>query len=253
MIDHFESWVMTVLLLGLRIGPLFIFAPPFTLLRIPVSVRLVLSLAISMWLTGLHPQNSYLAPFAEHGILATAAGELLLGASIALSFQVVFAALYTAGRTIDVQAGFGLATLIEPATRSRTPLIGTLFAYIAGIFFFTMNGPVEMLALWSASLNNIALGSAILTADPGLLMGHIATSFTIAFGLAAVVLLALFLTDMTVAAMAKTLPQMHVMLLGFQIKAMLLLIMLPISITSGATLFLRLIRLALDNAGMVVR
>ena len=41
-------------------------------------------------------------------------GELVIGLSIALGLQLVFAAILTVGRAIDIQAGFGLAPLADP-------------------------------------------------------------------------------------------------------------------------------------------
>lgn len=248
LIENFENWLLAVLLLSLRVVPVFTFAPPFTLLRIPGIVRLLLGLSLTAWLVSGNPEQTYLSDFTQNGLFGAAIAELMIGVVITLAFQIVFAALYTAGRTIDIQAGFGLALLIEPATRSRTPLVGTLFAYAAGVTFFAMEGPTELLAIWSTSVEQTALGAGQLTDSLAALYSHLSISFLIAFGLAAVVLLALFLTDMTVAMMSKTLPQMHVLLLGFQAKAIMLLLILPISFSVGGTLFLRLIRGALDAA-----
>ncbi len=248
MIADFENWVLAVLLLSLRVAPVFAFAPPFTLIRIPVMVRLLLSLALTAWLVSGNPEATYRSDFTANGLFLAAIAELVIGLTVALAFQIAYAALYTAGRTIDIQAGFGLALLIEPATRTRTPLVGTLFAYAAGITFFAMEGPAELLGIWAGSVANIPLGSGRMTSDLAPLFGHLSFSFLIAFGLAAVVLLALFLTDMTVAMMSKTLPQMHVLLLGFQAKAIMLLLILPIAFGVGGALFLRLMRGALDAA-----
>ena len=43
----------------------------------------------------------------------------------------------------------------------------------------------------------------------------------------------------------RTLPQMNALLLGFQVKAMLLLVTLPLSVAFAGALFLRIIRVAL--------
>ncbi len=248
MIENFESWILAVLLLSLRVVPVFAFAPPFTLIRVPAAIRLMLGLSLTAWLVTGNPENTYLSGLDQSQIFQIALSELIIGMTITLAFQIVFAALYTAGRTIDIQAGFGLALLIEPSTRTRTPLIGTLFAYAAGVVFFTMEGPSELLGIWSASVASTPLGEATIAHSLTPLFNHLSVSFLIAFGLVAVVLLALFLTDITVAMMSKTLPQMHVMLLGFQAKAIMLLLILPISFAVGGTIFLRLMREALNAA-----
>jgi len=46
---------------------------------------------------------------------------------------------------------------------------------------------------------------------------------------------------------SRTLPQMNVLFLGFQVKAIVTLVLLPIAIAGSATLFLRMIRFALET------
>ena len=252
MIENFGDWLTAVLLLSLRVVPIFAFAPPFTLLRIPALVRLILGLSLTAWLVSGNPEQTYQSDFLINGIFPAVIAELTIGVIITLTFQIAFAALYTAGRTIDIQAGFGLALLIEPATRTQTPLVGTLFAYAAGVTFFAMEGPAELLGLWALSVQNTAIGAGQMTSSLAPIFAHLSVSFLIAFGIASVVLLALFLTDVTVAMMSKTLPQMHVLLLGFQAKAIMLLLILPISFAVGSTLFLRLIRSAFETSARML-
>ncbi len=246
MSDEFANWILAILLLSLRIGPVFAFAPPFTLIRIPAIIRVLFGLSLSAWLVTSYPEQTYQLNLAAIGFIRIAALELLLGLTIVLAFQIAFAALYTAGRTLDVQAGFGLALLVDPTTRARTPLVGTLFAYAAAAIFFAMEGPAELIAIWSASVENIPLGAAQITSSLLPVFSHISLSFVLAFGIAAIPLLALFLTDITIAVMSRTLPQMHVLLLGFQAKAIMLLVFLPIAFAVSSTIFLQLMRATLD-------
>lgn len=243
---------IAVLLVALRIAPTLAFASPFTLLRVPVSVRVLLAIALAGWLVAAHPAQSWQADFWSKGLFLTALGELFLGIALSLSLQLAFAALLTAGRAIDIQAGFGLAVLIDPATRTQLPLVGTLFAYAAGAIFFATDGPADLLAIWSASLERVPLGSAAIGADITVLGAYISAVFVMAFGLGGLVMLVLFLCDMAIAFMSRTLPQMNVMLLGFQVKAMATLAVLPVAIGVSGALFLRMLRYALDTAPRLI-
>ena len=55
------------------------------------------------------------------------------------------------------------------------------------------------------------------------------------------------LLDLAIAFMSRTLPQMNVLLLGFQVKSMATLVMLPIALAVSGGLFLRLLRTALQG------
>jgi flagellar biosynthetic protein FliR len=244
---------VAVLLISLRIAPTLAFASPFTLLRIPATIRVLFGISLASWLVSAHPAQSWQIDFWTQGLFVTALGELLLGIALSLSLQLAFAALLTAGRAIDIQAGFGLAVLVDPTTRSQLPLVGTIFAYAAGAIFFATQGPADLLAIWSASLERVPLGSAAIGGgDIALLGAYMSGVFVMAFGLGGLIMLALFLADLAIAFMSRTLPQMNVMLMGFQVKAMVMLAVLPLAITLAGSLFLRMLRYALETAPRLI-
>ncbi|MEO7690100.1 MAG: flagellar biosynthetic protein FliR [Sphingomonas sp.] len=250
--DELTQKAIAILLVSLRIAPTLAFASPFTLMRVPTTVRVTLAIALAAWLVSSHPLQSWQGDFQSKGLFLTAIGELFLGIALSLSLQLAFAALLTAGRTIDVQAGFGMAMLIDPATRTQLPLVGTLFAYGAGAVFFATDGPADLLAIWSESLERVPLGSAAIGSDITILSGYISAVFVMAFGLGGLIILALFLADLAIAFMSRTLPQMNVMLLGFQVKAMTTLAVLPVAISLSGALFLRMLRYALETAPRLI-
>lgn len=244
--------IIAILLVSLRIAPTFAFAPPFTLLRVPVTVRLLLSLSIAAWLSLSYPDQTYNQEVMRIGLLGLVAGELFLGIALALSLQLAFAAMLVAGRTLDIQTGFGLALLIDPTTRTQTPLIGTIFAYAAGAVFFGLSGPSDLLSLWAISIQEMPLGSVAISINLPALLTYLSSIFLLSIGLAGIVLLTLFLIDLTIAFLSRTLPQMNVLLLGFQVKTMAVLVTLPLTIAVSGTIFLRLIRMALQSASKFV-
>lgn len=240
--------IVAVLLVSLRIVPMLVFAQPFTLLRVPPIVRLILAISLAAWLVAGHPDQSWRAPFWPVGLPVVAMGELFLGITLALALQLAFGAMLWAGRAIDIQAGFGLAMVIDPTTRASMPLAGTLFAYAAGAVFFAIGGPHDLLAIWAASLEAVPLGAASIGGgDPGVLMEYMGAVFLMAVGLAGVMLLVLFLLDLAIAFLSRTLPQMNVLVLGFQVKAIATLLVLPLALSLSAGLFVRLLRYALET------
>jgi flagellar biosynthetic protein FliR len=236
--------LMAALLVSLRLAPSLAFAQPFTLLRVPVMVRVLLAVGLALWLVDARPALTA-DRLEEHGLVGMFFGELMVGISIALALQLAFAAILWAGNVLDVQAGFGLATLADPTTQAEQPLASTVLVYAAAVVFFTTGAQYDLLALWAASIEALPLGYGMLQPDIGALGGYIAAVFGLALGLVGATMLALFLADVVIAFLARTLPQMNVLLLGFQVKAMVMLITLPISIALGAALFLRIARLAL--------
>lgn len=245
-----ECWIAT-LLVALRLGPMLAFAPPFTLLRIPVLVRVMLALGLSLWLVDARPEQTS-AMIVGRGFIGLVAGELMVGIALALGLQVVFAAIYFAGRTLDVQAGFGLAMLADPTTNAQVPLAGTILAYAAGMLFFATGGQYDLLALWAGSVETLPVGASLAAPDVAALGRFLAGAFFVGIGLVGAAMLAIFMADLVIAFLSRTLPQMNVLLLGFQVKAMVMLVALPVSIALSGALFLRLLRMGLAGSGELI-
>jgi flagellar biosynthetic protein FliR len=246
-VEAISGWVFATLLLALRIGPALAFAPPFTLSRTPIVFRVLLSLGLAGCIVGGLPQAANGLDTSLGGLVLAALRELLLGGLIVLAFQTVFGALYLAGRTIDVQAGYGMAMLIDPTTRTQTPLIGTIFAYLAGAIFFALDGHADLMRLVAASLRAIPLGQWTGPAGIGEVVRFISIAFLTAMGVGGGTVLALLVTDMAIAMMSRTVPQMNVLLLGFQVKVLVLLLALPVSLGVAAALLTRLMVFTLES------
>lgn len=237
--DGFTGWLVATWLISLRIAPVLTFAPPFTLVRVPALIRILLGLGLSGLMAASLP-GVITPPVGTGPLVAAAARELLLGSIFVLAFQIAFGALYVAGRTVDVQAGFGLAALVDPTSQSQTPLVGSIYAYAAGAVFFGMGGHLDLLRLIAASLEIVPLGQAALPSDLGPLTAFLGATFAIAFGVAGGLILVLFLTDIAIALLSRTAPQLNVLVLGFQVKTVLLMVGLPLTLGVSAALLARM-------------
>lgn len=233
-----------VLLASMRIGPLFAFAPPFTLLRVPTPIRLLLVLALSAALLRLSPVPT---PTEVPSFLVAASGELSLGIGLALALQLAFSAISMAGRALDIQAGFGLAFLIDPTTKAQTPLIGAIFSYAAAAVFFATSAPYDLLATLALSFEKIPLGTAFAARSLGDLLAFFGAVSILALGIVGLAMLILFLIDLVIALMSRTLPQMNVLVLGFQVKSLATLFLLPATIGLSLASIARIVRLATET------
>lgn len=234
-------WIASALLLSLRITPVFIFAPPFSLTKVPRLFLWLFGLGLAVTLVAAHPDTALVAKVDASTLIVGGARELVLGLVPVLVLQLMFGALYMVGRTIDIQSGFGLALLIDPTTRGQTPLVGTMFAYLAGASFFALDGHHDLLRLFAASLELVPVGSASTGATLAALSAYIFVTFLVAFGVGALTILALFLADLSIAMLSRTVPQMNALLLGIQVKALLVIFSLPVAIAASGVLFTQLV------------
>ncbi|WP_371395840.1 flagellar biosynthetic protein FliR [Fretibacter rubidus] len=249
--EEFTSQILAILLISLRISPTFAFAPPFTLLRVPTTIRVLLGVSLATWLVLSKPEATYLRDINLYNLPMLALGEIIIGTTLMLSLQWVSAAILMIGRAVDVQTGFGLALLIDPTTRSQRPLIGTIFAYAAGAVFFSLDAPTDLLIIWAESIERLPLGAGFIEPNISVFLAFISTAFALATGLAGIIFLTLFLIDLTVAFLSRTLPQMNVLLIGFQVKTLAVLATLPIAIGYSIATYIRLVRLSIETIPMM--
>ncbi len=239
--ENISIWVTSAVLMSLRIGPVFLFAPPFTMMRVPKTFLALMSMGLAGLLVTAYPEMGQVKETSVHVLFIGGIRELFLGLVPVIVLQLMFGALYLVGRTIDVQAGFGLALLIDPTTRGQTPLFGTVFAYIAGVTFFAMNGHHDMLRFFAATLQIAPLGMPNDLAALSVLMSYSFIIGLVALGIGGAAILALFLSDIVIAMLARTVPQMNALLLGMQVKAILVFFVVPIAIGVAGALFAQMV------------
>jgi flagellar biosynthesis protein FliR len=245
-------WIASAALLSLRVAPVFVFAPPFTLTKVPRLFLWLFGMGLAMTLVAAYPENARVADLKVATLSIGAAREFMLGLTPVLALQLMFGMLYMVGRMIDIQAGFGLALLIDPATRGQTPITGTIFALLAGVSFFALNGHHELLRFFAASLELVPLGAARDGGALAALLAYMSAIFLLACGVGAAAILALFVADLSIAMLSRTIPQLNALLLGIQVKALLVFIALPVAVALSGTVLTQMCTLALKAMARLI-
>lgn len=241
-----HAWVASCILLSFRIAPVFLFAPPFTLTRTPRLFTALMSLGLAAALVSALPTTALLRDVSVDALVMGALRELFLGLVPVVVLQVLFGALNVTGRTIDIQAGFGLAMQIDPTTRTQLPLAGTIFGYAAAATFFAVGGHLQLLRFFAASLQAVPLTAEHHNHALQPLLGYVSAVSLAAVGVGGAAITALFLCDIVVAALSRTVPQMNALLIGIQVKAAAMLVTVPIALGLSGALLVRLIASALE-------
>ncbi|MBA4162674.1 MAG: type III secretion protein [Novosphingobium sp.] len=240
---------IAILLASLRLAPTIAFAPPFTMVRMPGLARGCLTIALAAGAMGLGAGRGVTGW--QGNLVTAAASELALGLALALSLQLAFAMIAMAGRALDIQAGFGLAFLIDPTTKAQVPLIASLFSYAAAAIFFATEGPYDVFAALAASFDALPLGAAASPDTVGQTLSFLGTVSILALGVVGLASTVLFLIDLVIAMLARTLPQMNMLVLGFQVKAMVTLLLLPATLALAAGVIARILRLGIEAMARV--
>lgn len=230
----------TFLLVFVRVSAMLFIFPIFSAPQIPILARLGLAGLISFILFKVVP----VLP-ASPGLYELALGvlcQIVLGLIVGFVASLVFTGIQFAGELIDLQIGFAVANVLNPATQQQVTIIGEFELAIATLIFLATDSHFFLLQGIAGSFTLIPL--PLINLDPsvaGNIVLFVAQAFFIVFKIAAPISVALFLTNVALAFAARVAPQMNVFVIGLPLQIGVGLIMMAISIpllgSVGPTLF----------------
>jgi len=148
-----------------------------------------------------------------------AAKEMLVGFIIGLFFTILFIAVRIGGNVVGYQIGLIIANVFDPESNSQTSLLGEFWYVIAVLIFLAIDGHHAIISALSDSYQLVPIGVFNFTGPAGEQLIRIsAYAFTIAIKLAAPVMITLFLTEVALGVVARTVPQMNIFIVGIPIK-----------------------------------
>lgn len=206
------------LLILIRTAGIFTLTPIFGAQQVPVTVRVAISLALTVVFLPLVPSP---AAFSTDLMSLTlmVAREALVGLSIGFVINMVFMAIEMAGSFVDLNAGFSFATTVDPVHGTNSALAARLHNLLAGLIFFTSNSHHLVIKGIADSFTLAPVGVAsINTTMVGGITDLFVALFMIAIRIAMPVMAAVFLTDLAMAVASRVVPQMNVLMVGFPLK-----------------------------------
>lgn len=206
--------------IGLRLGAMILFMPFFGSIAIPRPIKALLVLvctAVLYPVIRIPPQS--LNPFA---VAQMALSETMLGLAMGLCLQFVFEAVQMAGTISGFQLSFSLVNVIDPQTNIDTPVLANLHQLCMLLIFLQLNVHHWVLRAVEASFERVPPGSVTLGVEQLRTLFQAAGSmFIVGVQLAAPVLLATMVLDVTVGFVSKAAPQMPALFLSVPLKSML--------------------------------
>ena len=211
----------------LRVTSFYFAAPVFGGAGVPPHTKIGLGLLTSIVLLFAVEMENFHLPgtMAEFALLAVV--EILVGLLLGYAVSLLFAGLQFAGMMMGYQMGFAVANVLDPTSREQVSILGH-FLFIFGILYFlTLDGHhllIRGLADSFVLAPPMGLG---LTGDTVTVVVRMFTGmFSLGLYIALPVIGTLFLIDVTLGIVAKTVPQMNVFIIGLPLKSLVGLFML---------------------------
>ena len=211
---------ITVFLLVLvRVSAFFVTVPFFSYRTIPQQVRITLAVVLS-WMMYY---TIDVEPFVVNGdYIMLIIKEAIIGLLLGLVGYIVLSAVQIAGSFIDFQMGFAVANIIDPQTGAQSPLIGQFFNMIALLVLISIDGHYLILDGIYYSYQFMPIDQVFPNFGNDdfaeFIIKTFAAVFSISFQMAAPVVATIFLVDLALGIIARTVPQLNIFVVGFPVK-----------------------------------
>jgi flagellar biosynthetic protein FliR len=220
--DYVANYAPAFALVVARVAGLFVMLPFLGSTRIPKRVRVMLVLMLALGMAGAITSPP---PMPQDLATLTLAlgGEIVFGIAMGMIVSFVFIAAQWAGEIMGQQMGLQIAQTFDPQFGPSSSLVGDLHFMLCLLIFISpfVNGPATLLRGVHASfvalpLMSVGLDQSLFT----LLVNLFAASATLAFQLAAPMLVTMLIVDAALGVLGKTMPQLNIMSAGLSIRAM---------------------------------
>ncbi|MFS0672450.1 flagellar biosynthetic protein FliR [Ornithinibacillus sp. 179-J 7C1 HS] len=147
--------------------------------------------------------------------------EALVGILVGLIGYIIISAVQVAGGFIDFQMGFAIANVMDPQTGAQSPITGQYFYIIALLFLLSVDGHHLLIDGIVNSYTFIPLDTFIPFQNGSIadfVIKAFNNMFLIAFQISIPIVGCLFLVDVALGIIARTVPQLNVFVVGLPLK-----------------------------------
>ena len=218
-----------------RLGGLVLVAPIFSAAVVPMRMKTAVTLILSV----------VLFPMADATRVADAAlgatglfTELVVGLIVGLGAAVFIGAAELAGDMMAVQTGLSGASIVDPLSRNQVPVLGQFLGLTALVLILAADGHLVMVRALHQSFVLVPVGSTAQVQAMGIDAIRLGSSlFLLGLRFAAPVIGALMVGHVALGVLARTVPQLNVLMMAFPLQIAVGLFVLAVTLPSMASAF----------------
>ncbi len=215
-----------------RVAGIFAALPVFGGRRMPLRIK-----AITVFMITLvcFPALSVALPQVPSDAFSLALlvfSEVMVGLTLALITQIIFAAVEFSGQIIGMQMGLTISSILDPSQGTQTQIMSVVQTLFATLMFLSLNIHHLFIRAIMDSFRVIPLGGWHISGELiNFLVMSTADIFVIGIRLAAPVMVALLLTTVALGIMARAFPQMNIFMISMPLNIGLGLMILGMTLT----------------------
>jgi len=226
------------LLVMARVGGLVVTAPVLGSANFPMMAKAGFTALVAILITPVLPALDAALPSEPVSFALLASGEAMIGLMIGFVITLVFGAIQLGGQIMDMQSGFGMVNVFNPALETQFPIFG-FFLFILGVLYLLISGGHRVM-IWAlfSTYRHIPVGGFAVRPDLLIEVNRWGQAmFVDGLMIAAPVATAMLLAYVTMGLLGRVVPQIHLFVVGFPVTIATALFLTALSIG----LYLRLV------------
>jgi len=218
------------LLVLFRFGGMVTLAPLLGATTIPIKVRLLLVLTLSIAVFPLVPPVA-VVPQSFPALAVAVGGEILIGITMGFALSLLFMGIQLGAELISYQMGFAMARLIDPMSQVSTTVLSQFYLLLTTLIYVLQQGHLILISRLAHTFRTVPLLAGF---EPQRALRMIVLIITEAFQLgiriAGPAVVALFLSSLALGFISRTMPQLNILAAGFPVRITLGMLILVVSI-----------------------
>jgi len=204
-----------------RIGAFVMVMPVIGGSFVPVRVRLLLTVVLTIAIAPVVPPTATPGVFSAAG-LVTMIQEIAIGVSMGFLVQLVFDAVALGGQVIGMSMGLGFAVFLDRTRGVNVPVLGQLFLMLSMLVFLAIDGHLAMIKLLAESFRAWPMAESGLTL-PILseLLAWTSQLFIFGMKIALPAVTALLTVNLSFGVMSRAAPTLNLFAVGFPVAMLL--------------------------------
>jgi len=196
-------------------------------------MKIGLAVTLSLILLPLSIHNVNLDINNIRALIFFSTTEFLIGIIIGFISFIYFSVVYLAGTVIDIQMGFGMVNIMDPQTNAQMPIMSGLYSILISLVFLTVNGHHMLIQSIIHSYEVLPIGFQISINQNIIthLTHMLLETFALSLQLSAPILISIFLVNVILGILARTMPQMNIFMVGMPLKIFIGIIIVFLSLS----------------------
>ena len=229
-----------IMLVFIRVASLVAVSPFFSSKEFTLKLKAYIALFLSIIVVNTLDYHSvqYNSVLGYCGLALT---EAITGILIGMGSMLCLYILNFSGHMIDMEIGFSMVQEMDPTTNAASTVTSNLYSYVFMLFFLVSDMHYFIIDALYDSYQLIPIGGARFSGNLyTIIITYITDYFIIGFRIILPIFACILVINIVLGILAKIAPQMNMFVIGMQLKIMvgLFLVFITLQLFSGVSDFL---------------